>query len=193
MTLNVRRLNLSDLHIDDSWCLYLDRDGVINKRLPGDYVKSLEEWEWLSGVPEAIAELSGLFKYVFVVTNQQGIGKGIMTHDDLAKVHNHLSDRVDELGGRISAIYYAPELDSPNKVDRKPAIGMALKSRQHFPDVDFSKSIMVGDSGSDMEFGKTAGMKTVFISDKDNDNADYRCGSLMEFTEAVRQAFRNSK
>lgn len=189
----MHRLNLADLHIDDSWCLYLDRDGVINKRLPGDYVKNLDEWEWLDGVPEAIAELSGLFKYVFVVTNQQGIGKGIMTHDDLANVHNHLSDKVDELGGRISAIYYAPELDSPDKVDRKPATGMAMKSQQHFPDVNFTKSIMVGDSESDMQFGKNAGMKTVFISNKESVNADYRCESLKEFAEAVRQAFHNSK
>ena len=192
-TLNAHKVSLADLDINKDWCLYLDRDGVINKRLPGDYVKNLNEWEWLEDVPKTIADLSELFKYVFVVTNQQGIGKGIMTHDDLAKVHNHLSDEVDACGGKISAIYYAPELDSPNKVDRKPAIGMATKSKAHFPDVDFSKSIMVGDSESDMEFGKNAGMVTVFISESESENGDYRCSSLLEFSEQIKQAFRSSK
>ncbi len=68
------------------------------------------------------------------------------------------------LGGRIDKIYFSPFLAAENHITRKPKPGMAYQAKEDFPDVDFSKSIMVGDSLSDMQFGKEVGMKTVFLN-----------------------------
>jgi len=75
----------SKLKINDGWSLFLDRDGVINKRLPDEYVKHPDEFEFEAGVTEAMAILAGFFNPIIVVTNQQGIGKGLMTVDQLEK------------------------------------------------------------------------------------------------------------
>ncbi|HTL83119.1 MAG TPA: HAD family hydrolase [Bacteroidia bacterium] len=159
---------LSDWNIDKSWTLFLDRDGVINKRFPGDYVKRVDEFEFLPGVLDTIVELSVLFGRLIVVTNQQGIGKGLYTHDDLLKIHDHMTEEVEKAGGKIDAVFYAPQLKEENSPMRKPGIGMALQAKKIFPEIEFSKSIMIGDSPGDMEFGKRAGMKTVFVGKKED-------------------------
>ena len=149
--------------IDTSWTLFLDRDGVINKKLEGDYVKSIDEFEFLPSTLEAIKLFSSRFHRVVVVTNQQGISKRLMTEDDLHKVHQHLLQEIQNFGGRIDAIYHAPQLAEENSNMRKPNIGMALQAKEEFPSIDFKKSIMVGDSTSDMEFAQNANMFAVLI------------------------------
>ena len=175
-------------NIDQTWSLFLDRDGVVNERLMGDYVKNLSEWKFIEGSDVAIAKLSQLFGYTFIVTNQQGIGKGIMTHTQLAVVHNYLQTEVAKVGGKIDEVYYAPQMADEFSVMRKPNIGMALQAQQDFFKVDFEKSVMVGDSKSDIEFGKNAGMKTVFISPELQNpaNADLVFKSLIDFAESLR-------
>lgn len=181
-------MSLELYHIDASWTLFLDRDGVINKRLVDDYVKSVKEFEFLPAVPEAIQSFSKWFKYIFVVTNQQGIAKGLMSENDLQKVHAHFLTQIMNKGGRIDNIYYCPDLEGSGSPNRKPEIGMARQAQIDFPELNFEKSIMIGDSMSDMKFGKKAGMKTVFISDDQsvkNELIDLRCNSLAQFAELV--------
>ena len=156
-------MNVAIPKIDTSWTLFLDRDGVINKKLNGDYIKTIDEFEFLPYVLEAIKLFSSRFHRVVIVTNQQGISKLLMTEDDLHKVHQHLLQEVQNFGGRIDAIYHAPQLAEENSIMRKPNIGMALQAKEEFPSIDFKKSIMVGDSISDMEFAKNANMFGVFI------------------------------
>ncbi|MCX6310520.1 MAG: HAD family hydrolase [Bacteroidetes bacterium] len=169
-------------NIDKSWTLFLDRDGVINVRFPGDYVKRVEEFEFLPGAKKAIAKFSSLFGRVVVVTNQQGIARGIYTHEDLKAIHDFMKGELEKEGGKIDAVYYAPQSSSENSPMRKPGIGMALQAKNDFPEIDFSKSIMVGDTKSDIEFGKAAGMKVVFVADEEIGIAiDERVDSLLEF------------
>ncbi len=156
-------MTLMNLHIDKSWALFLDRDGVINKKLPGDYVKNWEEFEFLEGVPEALQSFNAIFGKIFVVTNQQGIGKGIMTESELERLHDRMLEEIRYSGGRIHKIYHSPYREEEKSVFRKPGIGMARKAKIDFPEIDFKRSIMVGDSPSDMQFGKNAGMVTVLI------------------------------
>lgn len=144
--------------------LFLDRDGVINRQIMGGYVTSIELFEFLPNVLEALALLAKKYEYIFIVTNQQGIGKGIFSEDDLAKVHQYMLDEIARTGGRIDKIYVSPYKESENNPNRKPNIGMALQAKRDFPNIDFSHSIMVGDSFCDMQFGKNAGMKTVFLN-----------------------------
>lgn len=167
--------------INGEWTLFLDRDGVINKKLDGTYVLNPDQFEILPGAADAIGQLSLLFGRIVIVTNQQGIGKEQMSHEDLAQVHDKMIDLLTWAGGRIDEIYYCPDLayeDSPN---RKPNPGMGYKAKGDFPEIDFRKSIIVGDSESDMEFGRRLKMTTVRIAHKTDPNADFTHPSLHDF------------
>lgn len=174
---------LKKLGINKNWTLFLDRDGVINRRLPGDYVKKLEEWEFLPGSLESIVRLSKIFGRLIIVTNQQGIGKELMTEDDLDTIHSHLRERVEEQGGKIDAIYHCSELASDPDNCRKPSPAMALKAKADFPGIRFDRSVMVGDTPSDIEFGKNVAMITVRVGDEktDPDLTDYIVTDLRHF------------
>jgi histidinol-phosphate phosphatase family protein len=159
-------MNLNDLRINPEWTLFLDRDGVINRRLVNDYVKTWDEFEFLPGVPEALRLLSGCFKKILVVTNQQGIGKGIVLMEAVRNIHALMVKEIQRTGGRIDGIYLSPYLEREAHPFRKPDTGMALAAKNDHPCLDFARSVMVGDSESDMEFGRRMGMVTVFIGEK---------------------------
>ncbi len=152
--------------IDSSWTIFLDRDGVINKRKVDDYVKSPSELVFLPGALEAIKFFSEKFKKVIVVTNQQGIAKGLMSTEDLDQVHTFLRKQVARIGGKIDAIYYCPDSAYHTPNCRKPSPSMALQAQKDFPEIDFAKSIMVGDMPSDIAFGQNLGMITFWIQEE---------------------------
>jgi histidinol-phosphate phosphatase family protein len=169
--------------IDFSWSLFLDRDGVMNERIIGGYIQNISSFHFLDNVPEAITLLRKVFGHIFVVTNQQGIGKGLMTVDDLHLIHDYMENK---LSMKFDKIYYSPFLAEENNIMRKPNPGMALQAKKDFPDVDFSKSIMVGDSMSDILFGKSVQMKTIYISTEKKDvEADLICTSLYDFAKII--------
>lgn len=186
-------MNFRLSHIDDSWSLFLDRDGVINRHIPDDYVKSIAEFEMLPGVPGSIARLAQRFGWLFVATNQQGVGKGLYSLDDVGRIHAYMTALIEREGGRIDRIYVAPQLDSEDSPMRKPGIGMALQAKRDFPQIELARSIMVGDSISDMYFGRRAGMHTVWIGGTsrvppDNTLVDAIFPSLVEFADALDEA-----
>jgi D-glycero-D-manno-heptose 1,7-bisphosphate phosphatase len=153
--------------------LFLDRDGVINRRIPDAYVTEPSEFEFLPNVIEALQILSKKFNRIFIVTNQQGIGKGLMSEGDLDDIHASMLDTFEENEIRIDKIYVCPALKEDNDPCRKPNIGMALQAQEDFPDIDLENSVMVGDTTSDMRFGKNAGMKTVLtVPDNYSDEND---------------------
>jgi len=181
-------LDIKQLSVNSTWTLFLDRDGVINKKLPNNYVKNPSEFIFEEGVIHAIQRLSNLFGRIIVVTNQQGIGKGVMTAEMLEQVHTYLKFEVNRGGGKIDQIYYCPNLEEDNSICRKPNTGMAEQARRDFPEIDFKKSIMVGDSLSDMQMGKRVGMITVFIHQNTNlkmKEADLVCNSLYDFSNLL--------
>ncbi len=171
------------------WNLFTDRDGVLNYLIKGDYIKSWEEFNFIPGAKEAMARIAPLFNRIVIVTNQRGIRKGLMSDEDLQDIHERMLREVEASGGRIDGIYYCVNhpWEDPEKC-RKPDIGMALQAQKDFPDIRFEQSIMLGDNISDMEFGRNAGMYTVFIcqdgppSDK-ADLVDEHCQGLVAFSE----------
>ncbi len=165
MSLNVLQV-ISDWKVNPGWTLFLDRDGVINERVQGGYVRSPQGFQFLPGVLEGLAALSGLFGKIIVVTNQQGVGKGLMTETDLAAIHNHMKKEILRVGGRLDAIYCCTDLASEKDHCRKPGTFMAEQAKKDFPEIDFHKSIMVGDTKSDMEFGRNSGMVNVLVGDE---------------------------
>lgn len=149
--------------IDHSWTLFLDRDGVINREKENDYIRNAQELHLYDGAAEAIACFNRIFHRVVVVTNQRGIGKGLMSEADLHGIHSLLSEQLAKVRGHIDAYYFAPQIENDAE-DRKPNTGMGLKAKHDFPSIDFAKSVMIGNNISDMEFGKNLGMKTVYVN-----------------------------
>lgn len=174
-------------NIDRTWTLFLDRDGVINKRIMGGYVTSPAEFEFLPDVLPAIATFSRQFNRIFVVTNQQGVGKGLMSERNLLEIHAYMMDEIYMAGGKIDKCFFAPNLKGDPEDLRKPGPAMAEMAKFEFPEIEFEKSIMIGDTDSDIAFGKNLGMRTVRIktSEPIEINADITCTSLMEFSKML--------
>ncbi|GAB6010890.1 D-glycero-alpha-D-manno-heptose-1,7-bisphosphate 7-phosphatase [Viscerimonas tarda] len=145
--------------------LFLDRDGVINVERPGDYVKNISELVFVDGALDAIAILSSIFHRIFIVTNQRGVGRGIMSADALDKLHHYMTGEITKHGGSISGIYVCTDTNA-DSVNRKPNTGMAFRAQTDFPDVDFARSVLVGNSKSDIQFGEKLGMFTVLVGNK---------------------------
>ncbi len=172
--------------IDNDWTLFLDRDGVINVRIIDGYVAKIEEFEFLPGVIEAFKIFKNKFNRIIVVTNQQGVGKGLMTEDDVKEVHDFMINEVENHDGKIDKVYFCPQLKSVPDNYRKPSPKMAYMAKEDFPEIDLSKSIMIGDMNSDVEFGKNAGMMTVFIGDNELKLIpDGRFNSLYDFAKVI--------
>jgi D-glycero-alpha-D-manno-heptose 1-phosphate guanylyltransferase len=156
--------SLAHLNITNEWTLFLDRDGVINKKLDNDYVKKIDEFEFIDNAIDALKILRKKFGRIIIVTNQQGIGKGLMSDNDLQIVHDYMQKKLSDENIIIDKIYYAPDLESIKSIKRKPNIGMALEAKKDFPEIEFNKSIMIGDSLSDLQFAHNAGMYAVYLS-----------------------------
>ncbi len=185
--------DLKNILKQGGWSLFLDRDGVINQRPMGDYVKKVDDFIFKEGVLESMALLRDVFSPIVVVTNQQGIGKGLMSMSDVEKIHLYMKSQIAEHGGRLDAVFIAPQLRSDQGFMRKPGVGMGLKAKRQFSEICFSKSVMVGDTMSDMLFAKRLKMKSVFVGlDSDFDSeisflVDYRFANLQEFTKYILQ------
>ena len=146
-----------------SIALFLDRDGVINTYKPGDYIRNWAEFEFCKNALEAIRLARSYFDYILVVTNQQGVGKGLMSQSDLNEIHDCMKTQLKANEAEIDAVYACTMLKSETDNCRKPNTAMGWKAKADFPDIDFGCSYMMGDSPSDMEFGKRLGMHTTYI------------------------------
>jgi D-glycero-alpha-D-manno-heptose 1-phosphate guanylyltransferase len=177
-------------NIDKSWTIFLDRDGVINEDKVGSYIFNAGEFHFTEGSPALFKKLTELFGQLIVVTNQRGVGRGLMTVADLQSIHAKMVAAITEAGGRVDGIYYAPAIVNNDPL-RKPNPGMAFKAKADLPAIDLSKSIMVGNKMSDMQFGKNAGMYTVYVATTNPEapfphpDVDLRFNSLNDFVKAL--------
>ncbi len=173
------------------WTLFLDRDGVLNRRPGNGYVTNPDDFVWIPDSLDGLAQLAGVFRHILVVTNQQGIGKGLMGTADLDAIHDRLMADVKSAGGRIDRIYHAAGLRSRDSYRRKPGTGMALEAKKQFPAIRFDQSMMVGDTFRDMLFGYRLGMHTMLISQHNHfprkyyHLAAYRFNKLKDFTNFI--------
>jgi histidinol-phosphate phosphatase family protein len=173
------------IKIDKTWTLFLDRDGVINERKFGDYVKTPEELIISDQNIIALRKLSSMFARCVVVTNQQCIAKGILTTVELDEIHESMKSKVGK--EVFDAVFYAPEWASDENHTRKPRPIMAHKAKELFKEIDFTKSIMVGDTDSDIVFGQNLGMKTVLVksNEKTTVTADLIVTNLAELVKTL--------
>jgi histidinol-phosphate phosphatase family protein len=176
--------------IDKGWTLFLDRDGVVNVENVGSYVTEWAEFAFCEGVLEALKDLSEIFGRIVVVTNQRGVGRGIMTRDALKEINVNMIQSIRDAGGRLDRIYACTAVEDTDH-NRKPNTGMGRQAREDFPEIDFKRSVMVGNSLSDMEFGKRLAMHTVFLTTKHgpyelpNDLIDEQYDSLKTWAKTL--------
>jgi D-glycero-D-manno-heptose 1,7-bisphosphate phosphatase len=141
--------------------VFLDRDGVINRDRP-DYVKSWEEFEFLPGVLEAFRVLASGPHQVVVVSNQSGIGRGLVGRGTVDEIHAHMTEAVRRSGGRIDAVYYCPHRPDEDCPCRKPRPGLILRAAREL-DIDLAASWLVGDDLRDLETAEAAGVRPVLV------------------------------
>ena len=176
--------------IDKSWTLFLDRDGVINHEKHLDYIHTWDEFKFYDGVKEALSIFAATFNRIIVVTNQRGVGKGVTKLEDLLIIHKNMKSAIEAANGRIDNIYFCPDMED-NSPNRKPNAGMGYMAKNDFPDIDFSKSIMIGNTMSDMTFGRNIGAYTIFLptTKPETDQSDHRIdlvfNSLFDFSNTL--------
>lgn len=143
--------------------VFLDRDGVINRKPPeGKYVERWEDFHLLPGVAKAVADLNEAGCKVIVVTNQRGVALGKYSHTAVQTIHENLQKHLAALGAHIDAFYYCPH-DRGQCDCRKPAPGLILQAFRDFPEANAANAVMIGDSLSDIEAAHHIEMPAIFI------------------------------
>lgn len=181
--MNVHKLSLPNRSECKSYTLFIDRDGVINQPIIGDYAKKPEDFIFCEGALDALIQLKKMMGRVILVTNQQGIQKGVMSEKNLEDVHLKMYNALKSNVEYFDLALFAPYLKDQNHAWRKPNTGMCLKAKEYFPDIDFTKAIMVGDSPSDMALAEPFNVLKVRIrnSQFSFDNQDFTFNSLADF------------
>ncbi len=143
--------------------VFLDRDGIINRKPPeGEYVGYWRDFHLLLGVETAIAQLNRSGRRVIVVTNQRGIALGRYTLADVEALHRQLQKHLEAHGARIDAFYICPH-DKDQCDCRKPKTGLFEQAFRDFPDASRGTSLVIGDSVSDIDAARNLGVPAIFI------------------------------
>ena len=143
--------------------VFLDRDGVINRRRP-DHVKSWEEFEFLPGVLGALAAWRAMDTRVIVITNQSAVGRGVLSDEGLRRIHTQMMKTIRAAGGHVEAVYACLHAPAQGCACRKPAPTLFYRASAELG-IRLSDSIMVGDSPTDVEAARAAGCRPVLITD----------------------------
>jgi histidinol-phosphate phosphatase family protein len=165
---SLERLPLTEKFLQPKKVIFLDRDGVINKKPPkAEYVKNWTEFEFLPGAIDALALLTKNGYQIYLISNQAGIARGAMTEQDLDTIHENLQRELHNQGANINGIYYCPHGWNDNCDCRKPKPGMLLQAaREH--NLDLTKTFFIGDDERDVEAGNAAGCKTILVTPEKN-------------------------
>lgn len=156
--------------------MFLDRDGVINEKAPeSQYIVRPDQVRLLPGVAEAIARLNAAGYLVIVITNQRGIGKGLMSEADFWLIMQRIREELGFVNAHLDAVYFCPGVDDQSPC-RKPNVGMVEQALRDFPDIVLDQSWMVGDSLSDQECARRAGFRFALVK-----------GSELEYPERCQE------
>jgi len=175
--------------------VFLDRDGILNEKMPeGQYVAGWQDFHILPGVAEALYRLNRAGLLTIVVSNQRGIARGLYTASDVDAIHAAFQRQLSSAGAHIDAFLICPH-DRGQCNCRKPLPGLFEQAVAQFPQITAATSVMIGDSLSDVEFGRSLGMATIFIegdplrrksgAEDSARLADVRSASLPEAVETL--------
>jgi len=164
----IERLPITEKFLKPKKVIFLDRDGAINKKPPkADYIKNWNEFEFLPGSIEAISLLTKDGYDIYLISNQAGIARGMITENDLKEIHEKMKKELDRHGAKISGIYYCPHGWDEGCECRKPKPGMFFQAeREHH--INLTKAIFIGDDERDLQAGNAAGCKTILVNPENN-------------------------
>ncbi len=154
-----------NLNMKKHKAVFLDRDGTINVYKP-DYRWKVEDFLWIPEAKEGLRILSKTDYKIIIVTNQSGVGRGYYTKEDVEWLHDWMLEECKKEGIRIDAIYYCPHHPDEGCLCRKPKPGMIHRAAEELG-IDLKKSWMIGDNPKDIAAGKSAGLKTIQIKNKE--------------------------
>jgi len=140
--------------------VFLDRDGTINQDT--GYIDSPERLFIIDGAASAIKRLNSKGFRVVVITNQSGVGRGYFTKEAADSVNKKLEEILKREGAHLDGIYYCPHHPDDNCECRKPRIGLLEKAKNDLA-IDFKKSYVIGDKGSDIEIAQSIGGKGILV------------------------------
>jgi len=184
--------------------IFLDRDDTLIEDT--GYINNRDQVKLLDGVAEALCELKSLGYKLIITTNQSGIARGLLTENDLAKIHDRLKELLAYKGASLDAIYYCPyhpegTVEKYRKTSdmRKPGPGMLLAAAQQM-DIDLSNSWCIGNSDRDIEAGNTAGCRTILLdstkekklTDPVQSRPDYRAVNIKEAVNIIKKHLRSN-
>lgn len=178
--------------------IFLDRDGVINRKVPEDnpvpYVTTWSQFTFLPGARESVRLLHEYDFLILIITNQRCIARGMLTVSGLAEIHMKMSEEIVRWGGSVDGIYFCPHDVSDQCVCRKPKPGLIFQARDDLArrgiEIDWQQSIMVGDSRDDIEAGRLAGLKTLCTGLPVIDEADFMASDLFHATALILEHSR---
>jgi len=147
--------------------VFLDRDSTINEEV--DFLSSSNDLRLIPGSADAIREANTLGFKVFIITNQSGIARGLLTEDQLTQIHQALLKKLQQHGASITAIYYCPHHpdngEPPYRMNcdcRKPNTGLLSRAAKEY-NVDLKKSFVIGDKMIDVQTGNNIGAKSILV------------------------------
>jgi D-glycero-D-manno-heptose 1,7-bisphosphate phosphatase len=179
--------------------VFLDRDGIINER-PAlhQYVTSWADFRWVDGIVPLLQELSALGYVLFVITNQQGIARGLLSETGVAAIHDEMTRLLETHGVRLARVLHCPHAADAGCLCRKPRPGLIYRALNESPFlIDVPQSILIGDTDSDVQAGAAAGIGTRILVSEDEtaaDGATHRvrtiaaAAALLAATEAERSS-----
>ncbi len=143
--------------------IFFDRDGVINYRPVGDYVKSPDEFSFCPDLFKFLKFIKEKNYLAIIITNQQGVSKGLMTNEQLSKVHNYMQSELNQkISFNFDDIYSCTDLATNKSSKRKPNPTMILEAIEKY-NIDKNQSWIIGDSITDIMAGEKAEIGTIFL------------------------------
>jgi len=164
--------------------IFFDRDGIVNRRKIDDYIKTKNEFEFEDNFFDIFSLVKEKGYLAILITNQQGVGKGLMSIDDLENIHQYMQHKlIEKTKHQFDFINYCTDLADSNSIRRKPNTGM-LEEACNIYNVSIKDSYFIGDTDSDIQTAKNFNLKSILIANKITPTIpDYHFVSIKEIIE----------
>jgi D-glycero-D-manno-heptose 1,7-bisphosphate phosphatase len=172
--------------------VFLDRDGTLNVRpAEHEYVTSAEDFAWIPGAREAVGRLARTGYVLTVVSNQRGVGRGLVSPEVLREIEQRIQRDLAVEGCSIERFRYCFHSDEDGCGCRKPRPGMILDLADEL-NLDLAESWIIGDAASDVAAGKVAGCRTALVGGGRTDDADLLAASLADASDLIAGGFQSA-